>query len=238
MLSKPNCHLCQFKDLCIRQIPLFSSLSDDELIKIFPLIQHHTYQKGEILINDKDPLDSLILINEGKVKASKYSFDGKEQILHVFFAKDFFGEQFLTNERSSFYTIEALTQVKVCVLAKKDFDQIVIKHPNIATNLISQLYKRLRKLESTIYHLNIRSVDNRVNALLINYTEEYGHLTSNGIVIDLPLNREQMANYLGITRETISRKLSQLENENIILTLNRKQILIKDLARLQELITE
>lgn len=234
MLSTKNCAHCGLQGLCIRKIPLFSSLSNDELVKILPLIQHYAYNKGDIILHDKEPINTLIMINQGKVKASKYSSEGREQIIHVFNETEFFGEQFLTETQYSDYTIEALSEVHICVLSKNHFNQIVIDHPDIAMNLISELYKRMRKLESTIYHLNIRDVDTRVNALLVSYAIEHGKATQQGIVIDLPLSREQMANYLGIARETMSRKLTQLENDSLIISINNRKILIKNLELLQQ----
>ncbi|MDD2591781.1 MAG: Crp/Fnr family transcriptional regulator [Erysipelotrichaceae bacterium] len=232
MLSKPNCNYCTFNDLCIRKLPLFASLNDDDLKTLFPLIKHHSYHKDEIILLEGQTIDSLMLINDGKLKASKYALSGKEQILHIFDIGDFYGEQFFTDDKINHYTITALTDTKVCTFTKDDFDKILKDHPNISTSLISSLYKRMRKLETTVSHLNIRDINMRVNALLLEYVQKYGVYDGDRIIIDLPINREQMANLLGITRETMSRKLSKLEDQKIIKSIDHKHLQILDISRL------
>ncbi len=93
----------------------------------------------------------------------------------------------------------------------------------------------MTRLENTLQSIGVRNVDNRIGSILIEFAEKYGSNNDKGTIIHLPLSREGIANYLGIARETVSRKFSQLENDGIIHSLNNREILILDMDRIEAL---
>lgn len=233
-----NHHQCTHcnNNLCMHKVPIFYNLDREDLTKIADLIQHKSFKKGEIIFSFGDKVDSIIIINEGSAKAYKYTPDGREQILYVFSEGDFFGEQYLLTNRTAEYTVEALQSANVCMLSKEQFEQLLLQHPNIAIKIIEQLGARMSRLERVMESMGVRSVDSRVCSLLLDYTKEYGKIVAEGVLIQLPLSREGIANYLGIARETISRKLGQLENDGLIRSVSNKSILVLDATALEELI--
>lgn len=232
MNKSGQCSHCH-NELCIHKVPIFSSLNYQDLEKISELIIHREYKKGELLINDGEKSESIIIINEGSVKAYKILPDGREQILYVFSEGDFFGEQNLLSERVATYTVEALQSVKVCSLSKDKLQELLYIHPDIAIKIIAELGERMSRLENAMQGMGVRNVDNRVSGLLLEFSAKYGTKTKDGIMIQLPLSREGIANYLGIARETVSRKLGQLENEGMIRSIGSKSILILDTEALE-----
>jgi CRP/FNR family transcriptional regulator len=82
-------------------------------------------------------------------------------------------------------------------------------------------------MEELVESLGINSVEKRVWDLLEEYAIKFGKMTPQGTLIQLPLSREEMANHLGITRETISRKLAKYQDEGKIKLIGHKQILLK-----------
>lgn len=226
-----KCAKCS-DSLCMHKVPIFSSLDREDLTKIMGLINHRKYKKGETLVFDGDSMDSVIIVNEGSAKAYRNTADGREQILYVFSEGDFFGEQNLFTDRNSTYTVEALQPVKTCNLSRKQFQELLYRFPDIAVKIIDELGSRMTRLENTLQSIGVRNVDNRIGGILIEFAEKYGTQNDRGTIIDLPLSREGIANYLGVARETISRKFSQLENEGIISSLNNKQILILDMDKI------
>lgn len=228
MQDKENhCTHCLNK-LCMHKVPIFSALNHDDIVKIADLIQHKDYHKGENLITVGNKLDAIVIINEGSVKAYKYTPDGREQILYIFSEGDFFGEQYLLSNQTATYNVEALQTVKVCMLSKADFKQLLQQYPDIAVKIIEELGERMSRLENTMQSMGVRSVDARVGALLIDFAAKYGKVVPEGILIRLPLSREGIANYLGIARETVSRKLGQMESDGLITSVSNKVILIPD----------
>lgn len=233
--NSQQCTHCN-NNLCIHKVPIFYNLDREDLFKITELIQHKSFKKGEIIFSHGDKVDSIIILNQGSAKAYKYTPDGREQILYVFSEGDFFGEQYLLTNRTAEYTVEALQAVKVCMLSKEQFEQLLLQHPNIAIKIIEQLGARMSRLERVMESMGVRSVDSRVYSLILEYTKEYGKMVPEGMLIRLPLSREGIANYLGIARETISRKLSQLESDGILRSVSNKSILILNVAALEELV--
>ncbi len=220
-----HCGHCN-NELCIRKVPIFSSLNQEEVQKIAEIISHREYKKGERILTDGDKMESIVIMHEGSAKAFKNTLDGREQILYVFTNGDFFGEQNLFSDKSASYSVEALQSVKTCTLSKAQFQKLLYQYPDIAIKIIVELGERMIRLENAMQGMGVRNVDNRIGGLLLEFAEKYGTKGKEGIRIQLPLSREGIANYLGIARETVSRKLGQLENEGIIRSLNNKTILI------------
>lgn len=233
MMLEHQCKHCQ-DEPCIHKVPIFSSLNNEELMNIADLINHKVYKKGEIIIHEGEKSNSITIINHGSVKACRYSLDGKEQILYIFSEGDFFGEQNLLNERTSTYSVKALTQVKVCTLSKNDFQPLLYNHPEISIKILSELGDRMYRLENAMQGMGIRNVDYRIGSILLEFSDKYGSKVKEGILIQMPLSREGIANYLGVARETVSRKLGQLESDGIIRTVNNKSILLLEPDILKE----
>lgn len=232
-VEQKQCIHCS-NHLCIHKVPIFSVLDHEELVNISEWIEHVEYKKGQAVFSIGDKLDSIIIINEGSVKAYKYTADGREQILYVFSEGDFFGEQYLLNNQTAAYTAEALSPVKVCMLTKERFTQLLLHYPGIAIKIIEELGSRMTRLENTMQSMGVRSVDARISSLLLDFSSKYGRTVPEGILVRLPLSREGMANYLGVARETVSRKLGQLENEGIIRSVSNKSLLILEEGILKE----
>ena len=232
MKESCRCLHCQ-NDLCIHKVPIFSSLSREDLGKIADLILHREYKKGEFLLREGERSEAITIINGGSVKAFKYTPDGREQILYVFSEGDFFGETNLLTDRTATFNVEALQPVLACSLSKTEFQNILYNYPEIAIKIISQLGERMARLENAMQGMGVRNVDNRVGGILLEFAAKYGTEDPQGILVQLPLSREGIANYLGVARETLSRKLGQLENEGVIRSVNNKSILILDTKALQ-----
>lgn len=234
-MTECNCcgPVCK-QGLCVQKVPIFSALNYEELVKISDLVTHREYQKGDMLLHEGEKPGCVYIMNEGSVKAFKYTHDGREQILYVFAEGDFFGEQYLMGDKTAAYHVEALEAVKTCVLSRTDFHRLLTKYPGIAIKIIETLDDRLAHMEQSLQSMGVRSVDARVASLLLYYADIYGSPDKEGILVRLPLSREGIANYLGVARETISRKFGHMENECLIRTINNRTILVLNRAGLAQ----
>lgn len=95
------------------------------------------------------------------------------------------------------------------------------------------LGERLEKMESMFRKISPKDVDSRVNMMLLELSHKYGKKLDEGILIELPMTREEMANYIGVARETVSRKITSLKDEGIIQVISNKKILILKEAALE-----
>lgn len=221
--------------LCMLKVPVFSTLSREEMAHVSSIARHRTYKKGETLFSQGDAQNSLVIVNEGSVKAFKLTPEGREQILYIFSEGDFFGERNLFGAQKAAYTAETLEDTKTCSFPQESFYGMLYAHPDIAIKIIEELEERLARMESTLQSMGVRSLDSRIGALLLDFSQKYGKAVPEGILIRLPLSREGMANFLGVARETVSRKLGQMEAEGIIRQVSNKSILVLNAAGLKAL---
>lgn len=228
------CDSCHNK-LCAKQISIFSSLDDPQLMKVAGLITHKSYKKGELLIFEGETMNSLFIINKGQTKAFRNTQDGREQILHLFSEGDFFGERNLLRDQVSTYSVEALEETHICLIHKHDFQLLVREHPDIALKVMEELCRRLDRLENTVETMGTRTVEARVSSVLLEFADKYGKPHPRGTMIELPLSREGIANYIGLTRETVSRKMSLLQDEGIIEMNGNKKVLLLNRSVLERL---
>lgn len=101
-------------------------------------------------------------------------------------------------------------------------------NPEISIKVLETVGERLSKVENLVQNLATNDVDSRMAYLVIDLIEKYGEKVGDNISINLPLSREDMANFIGVTRETISRKLKKIEDESLIKIIGTKNIIILD----------
>jgi len=229
-----HCTHCLEK-LCTHGIPIFASLAYGQLEKIASRTRHRTYEKGERVLEEGSHPDFVAILNGGTVKASRFTADGREQILYVFSEGDFFGEQNLLFDRPSVYTVTALEPVQLCLLHKADFQELLADNPDIGLKIIGELGWRMSHLENSVRNMGVRSLESRIGAVLLELAGKYGTKQEDGTLVRMPLSREGLANYIGIARETVSRKLGMLEDEGMIRSVGTRHILIRDMKALEEL---
>jgi len=229
------CNNCR-GELCASKVPIFENLNDEELLEIVKTINHKEYIKGDIIFTEGNVANTLYFINEGKIKLYKYTKDGKEQILHILSEGDFFGELDLIKPSEYGFNSKAIISSKICTLTKDEMKDIMMRNPVIGIKVLETVGERLSKVENLVQNLATNDVDSRMAYLLTNLIEEYGESIEKNISIKLPLSREDMASFIGVTRETISRKLKKFEDENLIKIVGTKNIIILDEEGLKDYI--
>lgn len=220
--------------MCARRVPIFSKLDGEELETVVSLIRRKHYEKGENLFFEGNTLHGLMIVNRGTAKAYVLTADGKEQILHLFFPGDFFGEKNLFVNKPTEYNVRAMEPLDLCMISKKDFQHLMEKYPKINQKIMEELVLRIDHLETMIENLGSKSVDSRIQSVLLELAEKAGALDKDPVEFSLPFSREGLAQYIGVTRETVSRKLSALQEEGVILMTGNKGIQLLDVKRLRE----
>ncbi len=229
------CNNCRGQ-FCASKVPIFENLNDKELLRIVKKINHKEYHKGDVIFTEGSIANTLYFINEGKIKLYKYTKDGKEQILHILSEGDFFGELELIKPSHYGFNSKAIVDAKICTLTKDEMRDIIMGNPEIGIKVLETVGERLSKVENLVQNLATNDVDSRMAYLITDLIEKYGENVSGNISIKLPLSREEIANYIGVTRETISRKLKKFEDENLIKIAGTKNIIVLDEDGLKEYI--
>ncbi len=214
--------------LCVSKVPIFSGLNQKRLKEINKVVKHRVYSKNEIIFMEGDPAQNIHIINSGQVKIFNTSTEGKEYIIRLLEEGDFFGELILFKEEAISYSARALTEVSVCLINKNDLETLIKDNPKISNELLTALSSRLKQVEEKAYSLALDDARIKTIKLLNKLAQEKGEKKDKGTMIELPLTRDGLASLMGMTQETLSRKLSELETEKKIKLIGRKKILIKD----------
>jgi CRP/FNR family transcriptional regulator len=224
-----GCVTCGDK-ICAKKVSLFSSLNDDQLQAVVKIIERKHYKKGEIIMHTGDDFNRLYIVNHGSLKVSTYNEDGKEQILYILNDGDSLGELSLLKKVVSPYNLIALKECFICTIPKYRFDEFIKKTPDIIFAILESSYEKIASLEKLVGAIASNDADIRLRFLIHQLMKQSGSTTPKGILINLQLTREDMANFVGVTRETISRKLSLLSGEGVLELLGNKQLLIVNQA--------
>jgi CRP/FNR family transcriptional regulator, anaerobic regulatory protein len=218
------CLTCEHR-YCAAKVPIFNSLDADQLNVLSLHIRHKTYARDENMLTEGTVFENLIFINKGQAKAYKHSLDGKETIFYIFTKGDFFGEKNLFSSQTASYSVKAMEKTDVCMIHKKDFQTVILSYPHIALKILNALSHRIDTLEKTIDRGGL-DVEKRIHQVLLEFSKKYGQSHANGRLVTLPINREGIANYIGVSRETVSRKMIRLQNDGAIRMVGNKKVLI------------
>lgn len=214
---------------CLFKVPIFSHLTEEEQAGIVQLVRVKKLKKGDTLYNAGDEGSFLYVVHEGKVKISRYTEEGNEQVLRVLSTGDFAGDRALfTNNVADDFAI-TLEDSMVCVLDGSEFKKHMIEKPEISVRIISELSKRLSDYETKLESYNLDSVGKRVAQSIIIYSE-------GNDIFELPISKQDWASILGMSSETLSRKLSQFKKDGLIDLNGQRGIIIRDKDKLNEIL--
>jgi len=223
-----TCKECQKKDACLSKINLFNKIGIDESKSIYISSIHRNIKKGQNIFFSDDPVDKIIVIRHGKIKASSYDEDGRESIRKIYLEGDIIGEDsiFLDNTYNS--NGIAIEDTGVCQIDKNLLRNILVKDHDFSLNMIKSLSEKLYDTERLLEILSIKDSYKRLAAFLLYRSK----MSKNNLV---SLNQENIASSINMTRETVSRKLSELEKDGYIENIAYKKIRIKNISALENL---
>jgi CRP/FNR family transcriptional regulator len=209
----------------LKSLPYFSGLSQDELDSIRRFIFEKKAERGELILFEGEPAQTLYFVAAGVVKVYKTSADGKEQILQLIRPGESFNDVPVTGG-INLASAEALGSVVLNMIKKSDMEAILREHPPVAMNIVRILSDRVRHLISLVEDLSFRNVNGRVAKILLEYA---GDKTG-----EKPrLTQQEMAAMIGTAREMVGRSLKALEEEGSI-RLDRHRIIITNREALKK----
>ena len=223
------CKACQAHGQCLSKINLFKELGVDESKSIYFSANHKDYDKGESVFSFGDPINKIIIIRYGKIKTSTYDDNGRESIRKIYVQGDIIGEDSIFLDKSYQVNGEAIEKTGICQIDKATLRNILVKDHDFSLKMIKSLSQRVYETEMMLKILSIKDSYLRIAAFLA----YRARITKNDVI---ELSQENIASSLNITRETVSRKLSELEQEGYIKNQSYKKIKIKNLSDLNKLI--
>lgn len=217
----------------LRRVDLFAGVSDREMEEIAHRTTMRNVDRGRVIVRPDEPPEMVYVIKEGRVKVSRYSADGREQILALLEPGDVIGELSLVQEKEVVH-VEAFEDTLVCGMHREDFLGLIQRQPELMLRVMRALAERLRAAEEEIADLVFRNVPGRLASLLLRLAQAYGRATPAGQRLDLRLTHHDIGAMIGATRETVTAVFSRLREEEII-AFDQRHIVIRDAEALRRL---
>lgn len=221
----------------LQQIPLFADLSREHLAPLAATLRRQVYRKGQIILHQGEPGDSLFVVVSGQVRIFTLSPDGYELSVWICEPGDFFGEMALLTGEPRSASAEAMRRTEALILCRQTFHEQLLSNPQAALRIIESLSQRLRRTTESFEELASLSVPQRIASRLLDLAGRYGRPQENGILIDLDLSQEAVASLVGTTRESANRALSSMRDQGLV-HVDRVRILLTDPEELKKLLVE
>jgi len=208
----------------LNNINVFTELVQSDAEILTRHCQTRSYPANTILINEGDLSNSMYVIKEGEVKVYASDENGKEVILLILHAGEYFGEMALVDDEPRSASVITLTPVKLMVITKADFKNFLASNSEVAFNMIRALTRKIRAMTNSVKNLALLDVYGRVAHILIDLSSEIDGKQ----VINQKLTHQEIANMVGSSREMVSRILKDLSTGGYIsvdkssITINEK----------------
>jgi CRP-like cAMP-binding protein len=194
----------------LRAIPLFANLDEKDLIDIAGLLIERKFPRDAVIFEEGTLGDYMYLIQEGQVKVTKMSEDGREKILEIFDSGDFFGDMSLLDRQPRSASIKTTKACVLMALSRQDFLGLLRQNPDVSVQVLQEFSRRLRDADEQIRSLLFERVEGRTRQLLVRMAREP--------VEDRPERRataaithQQLADLIGTSRETVTRVIKELK---------------------------
>ena len=209
------------------------ALPPDELVFLSKHTSKHDFDSGQELVPAGEETATYSNILSGVVRLSKLMADGRQQIVGLQFAPDFMGRPF---RKSSEVNVDAATGVRVCSFPRSVLEEIIGRVPALEHRLHEQTLKELDEARDWMLTLGRKSAEEKVASFLHLIAAHIDPEREDGPVeFELPLRRADIADFLGLTIETVSRQLTRLRKRGVIEIRNNRTVTVPDLAELSEI---
>ncbi len=226
----PNCGSCP-----IRHRAVCARCESDELAALEEIKFYRSFQAGQTLIWSGDRMDFVASVVTGVATLTQVMEDGRTQTVGLLFPSDFVGRP---GRDTAPYNVIATTDVMMCCFRKKPFEELMARTPHIGQRLLEMTLDELDAAREWMLLLGRKTAREKIASLLAIVARRdaslQGQVRQRQVTFELPLTREAMADYLGLTLETVSRQISALKHEGIIELTGKRTVHVPDIDRLIE----
>jgi CRP-like cAMP-binding protein len=215
-IIEPHACTVGFRLLLLGQLPFFAALSAEQIGEINVLFHEKGFAAEEVIYTAGDVATHLCVVAAGKVKLLRHSLSGQDVLIDILTQGEFFGSLATPGEVSYLETAQAQTMCCVLVISATDFQGILHRHPAVALSVLEIVTTRLREAHETVRQLSAQPAESRIATALVKLADKLGEPRPDGILIQMPLSRQDIAQMTGTTLETASRVMSQFRKEGLI----------------------
>ena len=225
----------QCGDCPIRHRAVCARCDSDELSHLEQIKYYRSFQAGQTIIWSGDRMEFVGSVVSGIASLTQTMEDGRRQMVGLLLPSDFVGRP---GRATAAFDVTATTDVVMCCFRKKPFEEMMSTTPHIAQRLLEMTLDELDAAREWMLLLGRKTAREKIASLIsiIARRDSALHLRkkTGALSVDLPLTREEMADYLGLTLETVSRQMSALKRDMVIGLEGKRHVMVPDFDKLLE----
>jgi len=216
----------------LQRVPFLAVLSTEDREELAASVLRRRYARGDIIFQREDPGQALFIVDRGSVRIYVPGSQGADLTLAVLGPGDFFGHLALLDDRPRSASAAALATTSALSLERADFLRLLASRPEAALAVLSEVARRLRDTNEMASDLAFLDVGGRLAKKLLDLAAVNGVQRRDGILVDILLTQEELANMIGVTRESVNRNLSLFRRLGMVASEGRR-IVLRDPAALR-----
>ncbi|WP_035252489.1 transcriptional regulator FnrL [Actibacterium atlanticum] len=228
--TKVDCESCP-----IRHRAVCARCDADELDELEEMKYYRSFEAGQTIIWSGDKMDFVASVVEGIATLSQTMEDGRTQMVGLLLPSDFVGRP---GRDTAAYDVIATTPLVMCCFRKKPFEELMLRTPHVGQRLLEMTLDELDAAREWMLLLGRKTAREKISSLLAIIARRDASISigteAGRVVFDLPLTREAMADYLGLTLETVSRQISALKKDGVIQLEGKRHVTVPDMDRLMD----
>jgi CRP/FNR family transcriptional regulator, nitrogen oxide reductase regulator len=209
----------------LTKIDLFHGLASRDLEIIFSEARELSFDEGSFLFHQDDPAERIYILTSGRVKLYQLADDGQQVLMHVMTPGRMFAAISLVKGAAYPVSAEAAQASKVLYWSQANLLALIERYPQMALNAMKVLAGHVREFQNRYRELATERVERRLARTILRLASQTGRKTEEGVLLDLPLTRQDLAEMSGTTLFTVSRILSQWESKGLVLSGRERLVL-------------
>ncbi len=210
----------------LRQVGLFQNLSPEDLSKIQQLARTLRVERQAFFFHQGDTANHLYVLLAGQVKLTQLTSEGNQQLLRFIQPGEIFGGIVILGDAAYPASAQAVQDCLVLTWDTETVAQLMEAHPRMAQNALRHLAQRVQELQQRNLELATERVERRIAHTLLRLAHASGRKVEDGILIELPLSRQNLAEMTGTTLYTVSRTLNAWQQKGLV-EIGRERVLIR-----------
>ena len=216
----------------VRNITVCAPLNPLELTEFSSITSKSTAEAGHPIFDEGEPASHVFNVTEGLIKVYKLLPDGRRQVTGFLIAGDFLG---LANDETYAYSAEAVTGAKLCRFSRKKLEGMLERFPQVERQLLSVASHELAAAQEQMLLLGRKTAKEKIASFLLGLSKRYEARGLSSNPLHLPMSRNDIGDYLGLTTETVSRTFTQLKLSGSIRLLPGSMVELTDPEALEDI---
>jgi len=212
--------------ILLNKIPLFQGLSETDLRTVVSFAREQSFDEGSYIFYQDDPAERIYVLRSGRLKLFQLSDDGQQVLMRVMTPGMMFAAISLVEGAKYPVSAEAADRCEVIYWPHATMIDLVHRYPTLAVNALKVLAGHVREFQDRYRELATERVERRVARTVLRLASQTGRKTEEGVLLDIPLTRQDLAEMSGTTLFTVSRILSQWETKGIV-SAGRERVVIR-----------